>query len=134
MENKQDNKQDNNVLFIIVVTFIILFLAAGGLAGCPMYNVWQQGLAGQAKLKRAVQERKIIIEQAKAEKESASIRAEAIAIVGQAAKDFPEYRLQEFMGAFAEALNSDKIEQIIYVPTESNIPIMEASRISMKEK
>ena len=27
---------------------------------------------------------------------------------------------------------SDKIEQIIYVPTESNIPIMEAGKISRK--
>ena len=96
------------------------------MAGCPVYNVWQQGLAGEAKLKRAVQERKILIEQAKAEKESASIRAEAIAIVGQAAKDFPEYRLQEFLGAFAEALNNGNIEKIIYVPTEANLPILEA--------
>ncbi len=30
------------------------------------------------------------------------------------------------MGAFAEALQSEKIDQIIYVPTEANIPITEA--------
>ena len=102
--------------------------------GCPKYNVWQQGLAGQANLAKAEQTRKIQIEQAKAEKESAQIRADAIAIVGKAAKDYPEYRKQEFLGAFAEALISDKIDQIIYVPTEANIPIMEAGRVPVENR
>jgi hypothetical protein len=110
-------------LFAVGVLVLVLMF------GLPIYNVWQQGLSGEAKLAKASQERQILIEQAKAEKESASIRAEAIAIVGKAAKQYPEYRLQEFLGAFAEALQSDKIEKIIYVPTEANIPIMEAGRL-----
>lgn len=32
------------------------------------------------------------------------------------------------MGAFAEALQSDSIDKIIFVPTEANIPIVEAGR------
>lgn len=48
--------------------------------------------------------------------------------MGQAAKDFPEYRQQEFIGAFAEAMKDGKIQQIIYVPTEAGIPITEAGR------
>lgn len=94
----------------------------------PIYGVWQQGLSGEARLARATQERQILVQQAQAEVDSAELRAEAIGIVGQAAKDFPEYRLQEFMGAFAEALQSGTIDQIIYVPTEANIPIMEAGK------
>ncbi len=109
-----------------IVTFTIFL--SGALVGCPRYRVWQQGLSGKANLAKAEQERKILVEQAKAEKEAAEIRAEAIAIIGKSAKEYPEYRLQEFLGAFAEALQSDKIEKIIYVPTEANIPIMEAGR------
>ena len=45
-----------------------------------------------------------------------------------AAKDFPEYRMQEFLGAFGEALQSDNIDKIIFVPTEANIPVTEAGR------
>lgn len=127
------NQKGNIGLIVACCIFGVIFLAGGGLAGWPMYNVWQQGLAGQATLKRAEQERKIMVEQAKAEFESAKVRAQAIEIIGKSAKEYPEYRLQEFMGAFAEALNSDKIEQIIYVPTEANIPIMEASRILQGE-
>lgn len=112
----------------IAGTIVLAGLIALGMVGCPKYNVWEQGLAGKAKLERASQERKIIVEQAKAEVESAGLRAKAIKIMGQAAKDFPEYRLQEFMGAFAEALQDGTIDQIIYVPTEANVPIMEAGK------
>jgi len=63
-----------------------------------------------------------------AELDSASLRAEAISIVGKAAKKYPEYRKQEFIGAFAEALQEGTIHQIIYVPTEANISILEASK------
>lgn len=115
--------------WVTLGVFALISLILLLMFGLPIYGVWQQGLSGKAQLERAEQTRKILIEQAKAEKESAQVRAEAIAIVGKAAKDFPEYRLQEFLGAFAEALQSDKIEKIIYVPTEANIPIMEASRL-----
>lgn len=96
--------------------------------GMPQWNVWRSGLSGEAELQRAEQTKKIMIETARAEKESALLRAEAITIMGQAAKDFPEYRNQEFIQAFGEALREGRINQIIYVPTEANIPVMEAGK------
>jgi regulator of protease activity HflC (stomatin/prohibitin superfamily) len=87
--------------------------------------VYEQRLKGEAELARATQQRQILVQQAMAEREAAEQRAQAIKIVGQAAKDFPEYRQQEFIGSFAEALKDGKINQIIYVPTEANIPIIE---------
>jgi hypothetical protein len=59
--------------------------------------------------------------------EAAKLRAEAIQIVGKASQEFPEYRHQEFIGAFAEALKEGNIDQIIYVPTETNVPIVTAA-------
>lgn len=94
----------------------------------PLFGPWYQERAGLANLRQAEQERQILVEQAKAEKEAAALRAEAIAIVGQAAQDFPEYREQEFMGAFAEALQTGAVSQVIYVPTEANLPILEAGK------
>ena len=70
----------------------------------------------------------IQVEQARAELEAAELRAQAISVVGEAAARFPEYRLQEFIGAFAEALGNGDVAQLVYVPTEANIPIMEAGR------
>jgi hypothetical protein len=98
----------------------------------PVYKVWQQGLEGEASLRRAEQTRKIQIEQAKAEEESAKHRANAIKIVGQAAKDFPEYRYQEFLGSFADALHNGNVQKIIFVPTEAQIPITESGRSVFK--
>lgn len=94
----------------------------------PQYNVWSSKLAGEALLAKATQERQIQIEQAKAELESAQYRADAIAVVGAATAEFPEYRKAEFIGAFAEALQNGTIDQIIYIPTEAGIPITEAGR------
>lgn len=108
---------------LIVVLFFLFLLVI-----LPLWNVWRAGLSGEASLKRATQTRLIQVEQARGEKEAALLRAEAIAIVGKAAKDFPEYRQQEFIGAFAEAMKDGMINQIIYVPTEANIPITEAGK------
>lgn len=96
--------------------------------GVPYYRVWTAGMAGKAALMKAEQEKKIQIEQAKAEVESARLRAEAIQLVGAAAQKYPEYRTQEFVAAFGEAIKSGEVEQIIYVPTEANIPIVEVKR------
>lgn len=91
----------------------------------PKYRVWAQGMEGEAELEKAKQTKQIMLEQARAEKESAELKAEAIRIVGQAAKEFPEYRKQEFIAAFAEAMSNGNIQKIIYVPTEANIPIID---------
>lgn len=108
---------------------IILLLVVGlGVAffwGGPHYTVWSQGMKGTAELRRAEQNKQIQIEQAKAELESAKLRAQAIAIEGEMAAKYPEFRTQQFIGAFAQAMENGSIEKIIYVPTEAGIPILE---------
>lgn len=106
------------VVAILLLMFFFMYLM-------PKYRVWSQGMAGEAELEKAKQTKQVMIEQARAEKESAELKAEAIRIVGQAAKDFPEYRKQEFIAAFAEAMSNGNIQKIIYVPTEANIPIID---------
>ena len=92
------------------------------------YHVWSMEMRGKALLAEAAQTRQILIETAKAEKEAAVERAEAIKIIGDIAKKYPEYRNQEYIMAFGEALKEGRIHQIIYVPTEANIPILEAGK------
>ena len=109
----------------IITALILVFII---MAGYPFYKVWSQEMRGKAALAEATQSKMIQIEQARAELESAQLRAEAIKIIGQTAKEYPEYREQEFIGAFGEALREGKIEQIIYVPTEANLPVLEAGK------
>lgn len=117
----------------MVGTVLLGGVVAFGMWGCPQYSVYSQRLDGEAVLSRAHAARQVLVTQAQAERDAALLRAEAIAIVGKAAQEFPEYRQQEFIGAFAEAMHSGRISQIIYVPTEGNIPITEAGRIAHKK-
>ena len=112
----------------IAACFIFLMVIMGGTVGYRFYSVWSMEMQGKAKLAEATQSRQIQVEQARGELEASKMRAEAIKVMGQAAKDYPEYRQQEFMASFGEALREGKMSQIVYVPTEANIPIMEAGK------
>jgi regulator of protease activity HflC (stomatin/prohibitin superfamily) len=131
----------NDFLAGTVATVIIVGAIIGGIIGVvwviqPVrvmvaeYSVKTAELHGSAELKRAEQNRQILVEQARAERDAAQLTADAIAIVGQAAKDFPEYRQQEFIRAFGEAVKDHAVNTVIYVPTEGNIPVTEAGRFS----
>ena len=110
-------------VFLVILGILAVFFLWG------MMSVWFQGKMGEATHRKASFARKVIVEQALAEKEAAQLRAEAIEIVGQKAKEYPEYRYQEFLGNLGEAIVQGHVEQIIYIPTEANLPIMEAGRL-----
>ena len=116
---------------------LVLLLGGAGLGGClmgwPQYRVYSARLEGEAQRVKAEQGRQVLVSQAKAEREAASERAEAIKIVGAAAKAYPEYRQQEFIGAFGEALREGNVSQIIYVPTEVNVPIVDRIRAPVEK-
>ncbi len=123
------NKKGSEGLFLVIgAVAIVIILIAAAMALYPKYRVYSQELRGQAALAEARSSKQVQVEQARGELESSKLRAEAIKIIGKAAQEYPEYRNQEFIGAFGEALREGQIEQIIYVPTEANIPILEAGK------
>lgn len=133
-EDVRFEKSVKRLAVTVIVT--VITIVAAGMAGCPRYAVWtaeQEGLAAKAKADGA---RQALVAQAQAEKDAAKLRSEAIEIVGAAAQRFPEYRQQEFIGAFGEALREGRITQIVYVPTEANIPILESDgrRLPVEKK
>ena len=120
-----------SVVFVCVLVIL-------GMWGCPRYNVWQQGLAGEAELRRAEQNRQIRIQEALAEFESAKHKAKADSIratgIASANKIINESLTPEFIQwKWVEGLN-DGSSEVIYVPTESNLPILEATRRQGKSK
>ena len=121
---------------IIVIAVLGAAVILGLMIGMPMYNVWQQEMTGKAEFSRAEQNRKIKVEEAKAEKESATFRAEAEIIraegvakanqiIGGSLKDNKDYLTYLWIQALYDESNS-----VIYVPTEANLPILEATRIA----
>lgn len=121
--------------WIVRIGGTILVLGLLGMWGCPNYSVYQQNLEGEAELARATQNRQISIQEAQAKKESAHdlaaaevIRAEGVAkanhIIGQSLKENEAYLRYLWID------NMDKTQnQIIYIPTEAGLPILEANRL-----
>lgn len=109
------------------LTIVIL-----GLAGCPQYNVWKEGLRGQAELARAEHNRQITINEAMALKEAATFKADA-EIERARGIEQANRIIAEGLGGpegylrylFIDALQATSCDTI-YIPTEAGLPILEA--------
>lgn len=103
-------------------------------AGCPQYNVYKRQLDGEAQLREAEWNRQIAIQEAEAARQSASLLAEAeverakgVAEANKIIADGlggPEGYLRYI---WIQSLKDDSTD-VIYVPTEANIPILEAGK------
>lgn len=123
-------RQEAGCVFAIIVVVIMLFVA--GVVGWPYWRVWQQGMSGKAKLREAEWSRQILVEEAQAAKQSEILRAEGVAeanrIVADSLKDRKEYLTYLWLQSLGGTQS-----QVIYVPTEANLPILEAGRIRHSE-
>tara|TARA_R110001606_G_scaffold211168_2_gene358679 strand:- start:429 stop:794 length:366 start_codon:yes stop_codon:yes gene_type:complete len=117
-------------MFGIIVILIVLIMAF-----YPQYRVYSQRLAGEASLAEAQSSRQVAVLEARAKRESATelaaaeiLRAEGAAKANAILQDSlggPEGYLRYLQ---IQALESSKAS-LIYVPTESGLPITESARI-----
>lgn len=128
----------NIISTAVRVGWFLLFTTCLFMWGCPQYNVYSARKDGEAVLAHAQGSREVAVAEAKAKMESASllaqsdtIRAHGVArsnqIIGRSLKDNNEY---------LQWLWIDQIEKAntIYVPTEANLPIMEAGNKTKKSE
>lgn len=104
--------------------------------GLPTYNVWRQTKAGEAALGRAEQDRQIAVQEAKAKQESAKMlaqaeveRAKGVAEANKIIGDSLDGNDSYLRYLWIQGLN-DGSGEVIYVPTEANLPILEAERLA----
>jgi predicted Holliday junction resolvase-like endonuclease len=130
MSRYQEGRGGTNTLVIVVSVFLGCFVLGGGCYAFPKYNVWQQGLAGQAELKRAEQNRQIKIQEARAIKESAKDLAEAEVIRAGGVAKAQEIINQTLTARYIQWLMAESMSEqtcdVRYIPTEANLPILEA--------
>lgn len=123
-----------NLKFPTLVTGLVIGLFGFALWGCPRYQVYEQRLTGEAELARATFNRQVKIREAEAAKESAVMYAEAeierakgVAkaneIIGNSLKNNHDYLTYLWIHGL-----QDKDNNVIYVPTEANLPILEAGK------
>lgn len=121
---------------ISLVGFILIILAGLivlGMWGCPQYNVYSARKEGEAALAHAQSSKEVAVAESKAKMESSAyeaqadtIRAHGIArsnqIIGSSLKANKEYLNWLWID------NINKHTGTIYIPTEANLPILEAGR------
>ena len=59
---------------VVIIAFVFI---AALMFGLPRYNVWQQEMAGKAEMAKAEQNRRILVEEAKAKLEAEKLNAQA---------------------------------------------------------
>lgn len=110
------------LLFIVAMAFIR-----------PWYNVWSQEMEGKAEFAKAEQNRKIKIEEAKANLEAEKLNAQAEIERAKGAAEAIRIENGSITPTYIQYLwvrqQSDLSNKtVIYVPTETNLPILESTR------
>ncbi len=122
---------------ITVLTVIGLIFLVVMLYGYPTYRVWSQEMEGKAEFAKAEQNRRIKIEEAKANLEAEKLNA--MAEVERAKGAAAAIKIEN--GALSEKYiqylwvrqqNNLNDKTVIYIPTETNLPILEAGRAPAK--
>ena len=100
----------------------------------PTIYIWQQSMAGQAELAHAEYSRQIAICEALAKKESAKAlaeaevtRAEGVAKANKIIGDSLAGNEGYLRYLWIQGLQTNNMS-VVYIPTEANLPIMEAGR------
>ena len=123
----QNKKQIILAVILAVVVLASLFFII------PWYNVWQQEMSGKAEFAKAEQNRKIKIEEAKANLEAEKLNAQAEIERAKGAAEAiriengsltPTYI--QYLWVRQQSNLNDKT--VVYIPTEGNLPILEATR------
>ena len=114
--------------YLIVLTVVVLI--ALPMWGCPRYAVWQQEMSGRAELAKAEQNRQIKIEEAKANLEAEKLNAQAEVERAKGAAEAIAIENGALTPTYIQYLwvrqQNNAAEKVIYIPTEANLPILEA--------
>ena len=121
---------------VVVIGFVFI---AALMFGLPRYNVWQQEMVGKAEMAKAEQNRRILVEEAKAKLEAEKLNAQAEV---ERAKGMAEamklengtlsetYNQYLFIRTLEKLADKGSLPQIIYVPTNGLVPVMDVSKKS----
>lgn len=127
-------KEKNTVIFSLIGLMGFILFVFGISISLKIYDVWSERKTGEAELARAESNRKIKTLEAKAFEESAAylanaeiIRAKGVAesnkIIGDSLKGNESYLRYLWITSLQ---TSNK--EIVYIPTEANLPILEAGK------
>ena len=123
---------------IIALTFICVLIFWGVAATYKVYGVWASKKYGEAQLAEATYSRQIAVKEADAKAAAAVelakaevIRAHGVAQANKIIGDSLNHNESYLRYLWIQTLDSQN-NKVIYVPTEANLPILEATRLHKK--
>ncbi len=126
-----------NATALVGVLLAGVVLLVGLMFGLPKYNVWQQEMAGKAEMAKAEQNRKILVEEAKARLEAEKLNAQAEI---ERARGMAEamkvengtlnetYNQYLFIRTLEKLADKGSLPQIIYIPSDGLLPVMDVKK------
>lgn len=121
------------ILFVLglIILSIILW-------GYPRYRVWSQEMEGKAEFAKAEQNRRIKIEEAKANLEAEKLNAQAEIERAKGAAGAIKIENGALSEKYIQYLwvrqqNHLNDKTVIYIPTEANLPILEAGKRGQRQ-
>ncbi len=125
---------EKNIKAIVLGAAILAAVIIGAAFLLPWYNVWQQEMAGRAEFAKAEQNRKIKIEEAKANLEAEKLNAQAEVERAKGAAEAIRIENGSITPTYIQYLwvrqqSNLNNKTVIYIPTESNLPILESPRM-----
>ena len=121
----------NEIKNIVLIGIAIVILICLGMYGIPTYKVWEQEMSGKAEFAKAEQNRKIKIEEAKANLEAEKLNAQSEIERAKGAAKAIEIENGSITPTYIQYLwvrqqNLAGNNKVIYIPTEASLPILEA--------
>jgi hypothetical protein len=125
----QNPKNISIISGALIIIFVLVMMF-----GWPRYRVWQRELAGKAELAEAQWNRKIAIEEAQANLEAEKLNAQAEIERAKGAAEAIQIEGGSLTERYIQYLwvrqNQFNDKTTIYIPTEANLPILEADRLN----
>ena len=117
----------------ILAAIVFVAIVVGCFVTIPYHNVWQQEMSGKAEFAKAEQNRKIRIEEAKANLEAEKLNAQAEIERAKDAAEAIKIENGSITPAYIQYLwvrqqSNLNDKTVIYIPTETNLPVLEAAR------
>lgn len=118
---------------VIIAIVVVLVFIGVIMFGMPVYRVWSQEMKGKAELAEAEQNRRIKVEEARANLEAEKLNAKAEIERAKGAAEAIKIENGTLTQTYIQYLwvrNQNNLNEktVIYIPTEANLPILEAGR------
>ena len=120
-----------SIIAVVIVGVLVLI-------GLPTYNVYSKQMAGKAAYEQAVQDRRIRVLEAQAALDSATLTAQAEVARARGTNEANRIMAESLGGPdnylrwsyihMLEETAGKQGREVIYIPTEAGMPILEAGR------